>query len=89
MEKITYTSLSSLGEDFHQAFDLAVAKVRTELGQAHPLFINGRPKKSRRAVFADRSPADRRVLLGKFKLGTREINIPAGEIQDQPAAMGR
>ena len=72
MEKITYASLSSLGEDFHQAFDLAVAKVRTELGQAHPLFINGRPKKSRRAVFADRSPAELRVLLGKFKLGTRD-----------------
>lgn len=71
MEKITYASLASLGEEFHNMFDAAIGHVREELGEAHPMFINGQPKKAKEGTFADTSPADTRILLGKFQKGSR------------------
>ena len=71
MEKITYASLGSLGEDFHRTFDSALAQARDKLGGAHPMFVAGRPVKARDGTFADFSPADTRVLLGKFQRGNR------------------
>src|SRR5436309_2523063 len=72
MEKITYASLGSLGEDFHRSFDDALKQVRDKLGGTHPMFVEGKAKKSRDGVFADTAPADTRVLLGKFQRGSRE-----------------
>ena len=71
MEKITYASLASLGEDFHQTFDAAIGHVREELGATHPIFIGGKTKKAKDGVFTDTSPADTRVVLGKFQRGNR------------------
>lgn len=72
MEKITYASLGSLGESFHQEFEAALNRVRQGLGRNHPLYINGRPKSARREFFDDTSPADQRVVLGRFVRGHRE-----------------
>src|SRR6266446_2809344 len=72
MQKITYASLGSLGEDFHQAFDAALKQLRARLGAAHPLFIEGKAIKAKAGTFADIAPADTRVVLGKFQLGGRE-----------------
>ena len=72
MEKITYASLGSLGEGFHGAFDAALKLVREGLGRAHPMYIEGKPKKARDGIFADISPADSRVVLGKFQRGGRD-----------------
>src|SRR5437773_2933901 len=72
MEKITYASLGSLGEDFHQAFDEALKQLRARLGAARPMFIGGKAIKAKAGTFADTAPADTRVMLGKFQLGTRE-----------------
>src|SRR5438132_3996651 len=72
MEKITYASLGSLGEDFHQAFDAALKQVRARLGAAHPMFIEGKAIKAKAGTFTDTAPADTRLMLGKFQLGGRE-----------------
>jgi len=72
MEKITYASLGSLGESFHQEFESAMDRVRKELGCEHPIFINGKPQRSREGTFPDVSPADRRIILGKFQKGNRD-----------------
>ena len=39
MDKITYASLGSLGEDFHRTFDAALKQARERLGRAHPMYI--------------------------------------------------
>ena len=67
MEKVTYASLGSLGEDFHRAFDAALAYEQKKLGRSHPLYIRGQRKKARAGTFTDTSPADTRVLLGEFQ----------------------
>ena len=72
MDKITYASLGSLGEDFHQAFDAALKQLRARLGAAHPMFIEGKSIKAKAGTFTDTAPADTRVMLGKFQLGSRE-----------------
>src|SRR6266496_1007460 len=72
MDKITYASLGSLGEDFHQAFDAALKQLRTRFGAAHPMFIDGKAIKAKAGTFTDTAPADTRLILGKFQLGGRE-----------------
>ena len=72
MEKITYASLGSLGEDFHQSFDAALKRVRARLGAVHPMFIEGKVTRAKAGTFADTAPADSRVILGKFQLGGRD-----------------
>ncbi len=72
MQKITYASLGSLGEDFHHAFESALKHMEEKLGRTYPIFIRGQQKKSKDGSFDDSSPADTRRILGKFQLGTRE-----------------
>src|ERR1041385_4070455 len=72
MEKITYASLGSLGEEFHRVFEAALTQVRETLGATHPMFIEGKAKKSRDGAFADTAPADTGILLGKFQRGGSE-----------------
>lgn len=71
MEKITYASLGSLGEDFHKLFEAALVHERKKLGETHPLFIHGKPVKAAR-TFPDVNPAHPELLLGKFQSGSRE-----------------
>ena len=71
MQKVTYSSLGSLGEDFHKAFDSALSYESKKLGRPHPLVIRGQKKKSK-ATFTDTNPADTRQMLGEFASGTRE-----------------
>src|SRR5947207_3475567 len=72
MDKITYASLGSLGEEFHQAFDAALKQVRGKLGDTHPMFIAGKPKQAKDGTFADAAPVDTRTLLGNFQRGNRD-----------------
>jgi len=72
MEKITYASLTSLGEDFHQAFDAALSYEQKKIGRAHPLYIRGQKKKAKAGVFLDTSPADTRIVVGEFQSAGRE-----------------
>src|SRR5258708_5722471 len=71
MEKVTYASLGTLGDDFHQSFDDALGRLRGRLGLPYPLYIGGKPRKAREGVFRDHCPADTRIVLGQFQLGDR------------------
>jgi 1-pyrroline-5-carboxylate dehydrogenase len=71
MEKITYASLGSLGEEFHSNFDRALAELRHQFGGRHVAFIGGRLKQGRAGVFRNYSPTDTRVVLGEFQLCDR------------------
>lgn len=71
MDKITYASLGSLGQEFHDTFDAAIGHVREELGESHPMYIGGQEKKAKAGVFRDTNPADTRIVLGEFQLGSQ------------------
>ncbi len=77
MEKITYASLGSLGEDFHHAFETALKHVQEKAGRTFPLFIRGSQKKAREGTFDDVCPFDTRVVLGKFQKAGREETCQA------------
>jgi 1-pyrroline-5-carboxylate dehydrogenase len=65
-QKITYTSANVDLEAFHRAFDAALEEVRTRSGQAHPLWIDGRPVESALPPVVDVSPIDTARVLGRF-----------------------
>ena len=67
-QKITYTTMSVEQADaFNQAFDDALADVRSRLGSNFPAFIDGNSVTAESDVFESRSPNDRRILLGTFQ----------------------
>jgi len=73
MEKITYASLGTLGEDFHHAFDAALSYEQKKLGRPHPLVIRGQKKKGK-GTLTDTNPADTRLVLGEFTVaGPEEV----------------
>ncbi len=72
--KITYASLSALGEEVHREYEAALERLRAGLGQAHPLLIGGTRRKGER-TFPDVNPSDTRQTLGHFSLATaRDVN---------------
>src|SRR6266542_2861575 len=71
MEKITYASLSNLGDDFHKAFDNAVIHERKKIGDSHLMFIAGKGVKGAK-TFDDTNPSAPEVVLGRFQAGGRE-----------------
>lgn len=72
MEKITYASLDTLGEEFHRAFESALSHQQKRFGHSHPLFIGGHALNSTGGHFPDIAPSDARLVLGKFQLASRE-----------------
>ena len=70
--KVTYATLAA-GQtpEFNRAFDEAVERVKTSLGKTHPNLIGGK-EVSGQETFPDTSPADTRLVLGRFPAGTRE-----------------
>lgn len=72
MQKITYASLGSLGEDFHHAFESALKHSEDRIGRTYPLFIKGHQKKARNGTFDDVCPFDTRRVLGKFQQANRD-----------------
>ena len=71
-QKISYASLDSLDESFHSSFDAALKRVQATLGATHSMFIGGKPRKSTAGTFADYSPTNGQLLLGRFAQGTAE-----------------
>jgi 1-pyrroline-5-carboxylate dehydrogenase len=69
--KITYATISGDQlEGLHEALDAAAEPVKAAFGQTHPMYINGHwvPTVEH---FADTSPIDTRIALGRFARGTR------------------
>jgi 1-pyrroline-5-carboxylate dehydrogenase len=70
--KVTYTTMSvDQAEAFNRAFDLALSKVRSELGQTHPIFIDGQAVDAGETS-EDTSPNDTRLVLGSFQHASAE-----------------
>src|SRR5688500_17053953 len=70
-ERVTYATLAAgQTEDFRRKFDEAVARLRARIGESHGHRIAGGPAARDPQLFEDRSPADTRVLIGRFPQGT-------------------
>ncbi len=70
----TWNHMNGTGkaEEFHVQYEESLQKIKTELGQHHPMYIDEEPTYSGDGEFADRSPADTRLVLGYFQMGTRK-----------------
>ncbi|MEK6976302.1 MAG: aldehyde dehydrogenase family protein [Candidatus Thermoplasmatota archaeon] len=65
-----HTQNGTMG-DFDAAFDAAMGRLRgTGLGKTYTLVIDGKPVKA--PTFSTKSPADHRLVVGKWASGTRE-----------------
>jgi 1-pyrroline-5-carboxylate dehydrogenase len=64
--KITYTTSAADMDRIHEAFDAALAKVRSECGREYPLYIDGKPVRSPAPPIVDTSPIDTSLVLGRF-----------------------
>jgi 1-pyrroline-5-carboxylate dehydrogenase len=51
----------------HRAFESALNVELKRLGKSHPLFINGRPCRSRAKQFQRHCPSDTRLAIGRFQ----------------------
>jgi 1-pyrroline-5-carboxylate dehydrogenase len=67
-QKITYTTMGVPQiEAFNAAYERALQTVLADLGREYPVYIENRPVSADGRTFEDRSPADRRILLGTFQ----------------------
>ncbi len=72
VQKITYATLAMPSDDpRHAIFDQALADVKANLGQPHPMFIGGQPRMAAEQ-FADTSPVNTDWTLGYFQKGTAQ-----------------
>ena len=75
-ERVTYATLAGgQSEEFQRRWDIALDRLRPALGGRHGHLVDGqelRPAEGEREVLEDRSPIDRRCLLGRFAVGTAE-----------------
>ncbi len=70
--KVTYATMGMGGADeFHQAFDEAVERVKTSFGKYYPNYIGGK-KRVGSEKSENRSPIDTRLVLGYFDKGGRK-----------------
>ena len=74
-ERVTYATLAAgQSEDFKRRYDQAVDRVREGFGGRHPHVIDGQEVWSERE-FEDLSPADTRIVLGRFPIaGPAEVD---------------
>jgi 1-pyrroline-5-carboxylate dehydrogenase len=75
-ERVTYATLAGgQSEEFQRRWDVALDRLRPVLGGRHGHLIDGEEhgrEDGEREALEDRSPTDRRGLLGRFPVGTRE-----------------
>jgi 1-pyrroline-5-carboxylate dehydrogenase len=63
--RLTYSTMFDPPPELHARFEAALATVRGQFAQSHPLWIDGAARETRDA-FESRSPIDRDWLLGRF-----------------------
>ena len=71
VEKITYTSTPEQVAAMHDAFDDALRRVKRNLGNTHPILINGE-ERGGVETFEVRSPIDQDIVIGHFVAGTKD-----------------
>src|SRR5688572_13097606 len=74
--KLTYSTMFDPPAAVHERFDAALAKVKSALGEDHPMWIGGEQRRGA-ALFEVRSPIDQAWLLGRFARGTAEDGAAA------------
>jgi len=67
--KLTYATMFDPPEELHVRFEAALAEQSTRLGAEHALHIGGADVPAA-ASYEKRAPADSRILLGRFPLGS-------------------
>jgi hypothetical protein len=67
--RLTYSTMFDPPVELHQRFDAAQARVRTQLGNDHPMWIAGQARGGAEH-FEVRSPIDRDLLLARFPRGS-------------------
>jgi len=65
--KLTYSTMFDPPEELHTRFEAALAEARAGLGASHALHVGGADVRAALS-YEKRSPADTRVLLGRFPL---------------------
>jgi 1-pyrroline-5-carboxylate dehydrogenase len=76
--KLTYSTMFDPPEELHIRFETALAEARAGLGATHALHVDGQDVRASQ-TYEKRSPADARLLLGRF---------PLADGQDVGRAMG-
>lgn len=74
-QKITYVNPFQ-DEEAHAEYERALDRAMEELGDTHPLWMNGRPVGGH-GEFEVRSPIDREILIGRFARGTAAQAVEA------------
>jgi 1-pyrroline-5-carboxylate dehydrogenase len=74
--KVTYATLSADNEELQSAYDAGLEQARSELGQTHPFYVDGEPREGS-GTRDNISPADTRVVLGKFAQATEQDALDA------------
>ncbi|MGN6561200.1 MAG: aldehyde dehydrogenase family protein, partial [Thermomicrobiales bacterium] len=70
-QKVTYaTTDRAVLDAIDRAFEEALPRVKSRLGQSWPMYINGQARRAAQE-FEDRSPVDTSLVLGRFPSGTR------------------
>ena len=67
--KLTYSTMFNPPEELHTRYADALAKVKSQLGKDHGMFINGKEHFTTEKN-ENRSPADTNLILGTFQKGT-------------------
>jgi 1-pyrroline-5-carboxylate dehydrogenase len=70
--KITYISLGADDPEVNAAFDAAIAKVGTQLGQTVPLHVAGEKRPGGGVPIESLSPTDTRIVVAKVAAGTAQ-----------------
>ncbi len=65
-------------EEFHQKFDQAIEQEGKDFGKSYPMIISGKEVFST-DLFEVRSPADKKLVLAKFPLASKEDTVHAIE----------
>ena len=77
--RITYATLSADNEDLQRSYDEAAEGVRAELGKEYPVIVNGE-ERWREDHYAEPSPIDKDLIIGRFSQATPE------DVEDAVAA---
>jgi len=66
--KLTYSTMFDPPEEMHSRFEAALEEVRGRLGATHAMYVDG-SEVAGRQTSENRSPVDRRLVLGHFPVG--------------------
>ena len=79
MGKITYATMSADDPALHQAYEEGLAAATAQIGQTHPLLINGE-KRYTEQTYVERSPIDSEVVVGVYSQASADDIDDAVEV---------